>query len=61
MQVPFVLTPHDRRRVAVASVTDPRTVERYLAGRRTASTTAARILAALRGLGFLDHESGNAL
>jgi hypothetical protein len=52
MQLPTSLSPHDRRRIAVEAMSDPRTVDRYLAGRRTASTTSARIRLALTKLGL---------
>jgi hypothetical protein len=47
-----MLRAHDIRRVAVSAMVDPRTVRAYLRGRRTQSTTAARIAEALRTLGI---------
>jgi len=46
------LTPHDRRRIAVAAAVDPRTVDRYLRGQTVASTCTARIRDALARLGL---------
>lgn len=45
------LSPHDLRRVAVECGADPRSVAAVLSGRRTRSTTRARVLAALKRLG----------
>jgi hypothetical protein len=42
------LNPHEERRIAVRSCTDPRTVRKYLQGGKVASTCAARIAAALQ-------------
>lgn len=46
------LTPHEARAVGVKAGTDPRTVVAYLAGKPVRSTTHARIVDALRALGF---------
>lgn len=48
------LPPADLRRVAVAAYCDPRTVAAYLAGRSQASTTIARVEAALAAEGRSD-------
>ena len=46
------LTPHDVRRLAVLAVCDPKTVERYYAGRRVQSTSEQRIREAAAKLGL---------
>lgn len=48
MQPPPILTPHERRRIAVAAFVDPRSVERWLRGERMKSTVAARIAETVR-------------
>lgn len=51
----MLLSPHDVRRLAVASVTDERTVRRYLTSKTSVrSTSRARIEAAIKALGFRD-------
>jgi hypothetical protein len=46
------LTPHEIRRVAVEAGADPRTVAKYLAGARVASTCADRIRRTLSAFGY---------
>lgn len=46
------VSAHDIRRIAVAAMTDPRTIQRYLKGEPIRSTSKARIEAALAALGF---------
>ncbi len=48
------ITAHEARVIAAAAAVDPRTVARYLAGRKVASTCGTRIAAALREAGFPD-------
>lgn len=47
MKTASQVTPHDRRRIAVAAAVDTRTVERWLRGDPIRSTVAARIAQAL--------------
>lgn len=57
---PPALTPHEMRRVAVESGTDPRTVKRYIEGEPIVSTCADRIRRALAALGYPDvRQRGN--
>lgn len=49
---PGMITAHDVRRIAVESITDPRTVNRFLRGESVRSMTSARIAAALEKLGI---------
>lgn len=46
------ISAHDVRRIAVAAMTDPRTIQRYLKGEPIRSTSKARIEASLAALGF---------
>lgn len=46
-----VLNWHELREIAVASVSDPRTVRSYVEGRVVRHTTAVRISKALRDMG----------
>lgn len=54
------LSPHEARAVAVKAGTDPRTVVAYLANKPVRSTTRARIVDALRALGFGAEKSADA-
>jgi DNA-binding LacI/PurR family transcriptional regulator len=45
-------TAHDRRRIAVAALVSPRTVDRAYRGEPIRSMVAARILEATRALGL---------
>jgi hypothetical protein len=49
------LSAHEVREVAVISITDPRTVVKYLRGERVQSTSALRIERALADLELVDH------
>jgi hypothetical protein len=49
-----ILSAHEARVISAAAAVDPRTVMRYLAGAKIASTCAARIADALYAHGF-DH------
>lgn len=46
------LSPHDRRRIAVAATCDPHCVSQYVLGKPMRSTTISRIERALRTLDF---------
>lgn len=46
------VSAHDVRRIAVAAMTDPRTIQRYLKGEPIRSTSKARIDAAVLTLGI---------
>lgn len=46
------LSAHDRRRIAVRAVCDPKCVNRYVAGGPLRATTIERIESALRVLGM---------
>jgi hypothetical protein len=46
------LTAHELRQLSVVAVVDPRTVVRFLRGKKIASTCGARIVVALRQLGL---------
>jgi hypothetical protein len=48
------LSAHQERAISVSACVDPRTVRRYLAGRRVTSTCSARVEQALRAL-HLEH------
>lgn len=48
------LTPEERRQVAAVAMCDPRIVGFYEQGRPQASTTTARLEAALRAKGLLE-------
>jgi hypothetical protein len=61
MQSRRPLSAHERRRIAVAAVVDPRTVDRYLRGLPVASTCGARIQEALRRLGLDTPEAPDAV
>jgi len=47
-------TPHEVRQISVESLTDPKTIVRYIRGEPVRPVCALRISRALRALGFDD-------
>jgi len=52
MQQDQQLSPHEKRRIAVAAVVDPRTVDRVFSGENVTSNTRERVKRALLELGL---------